>query len=353
MKIAAIDLGTNSIRLLKGIIDDDVLRVGSKQIVTTRLGRGIGKNCELNSVKMLSEKSMKDTVDVLKRWSKELEDWGVDKVSLMATSAVRDAKNNNEFIDMVRKLSGLEVRIISGELEAELGFKGVMLGADTDDISMIVDVGGGSTEIIVGDLKNGIRYAQSLDIGAVRMSEKFNWSEKIDEIDRENLIKYVWNELNIYELNMNKYELNMNKYELKHKYKGVEKYELGVKDIHFNSDKIKKLIGIGGTATSFATIDLKMESYNRKIIQGYEITSQRFKEILSKLCDMDANKRKDVMGLQAQRADIISAGGQIIYSVIEKFGFDRISISDFDNLEGLFASEYNDKFSKVIVGYDI
>ncbi len=354
MKIAAIDLGTNSIRLLKGIIDNGVLTVGNKKIASTRLGRGIGSKTSMGGEKILSEESMAHTIRVLKEWSEELNAWGIEDISVIATSAVRDANNKEEFISRVKEQVGLDIDVITGDMEAQLGFCGVMLGVDTTDLCMIIDVGGGSTELIVGDLKHGVRYGESLNIGAVRMSEKFAGEAGSDaEVDREALGRYILDELSGY---IKRFDVPED--EGMGENCETEKNcatESGCEKINNNSptQNIKNLIGIGGTASTFAAVDLKMVDYNRKLIQGHILSERRFSEILDMLWEMSVEQRREVVGLQRERADIINAGGEIIYSAISKFGFKNIMISDFDNLEGIFAKKYFDKFSEVIVNNEL
>ncbi len=381
MKIAAIDLGTNSIRLLKGVIDSGVLKVGDKKIASTRLGRGIGSKANTGSVKkVLPKEAMVRTVEVLKTWADELSAWGADEVSVIATSAVRDADNRDEFVDMVSTKAGFDVEVISGKEEAQLGFGGVMMGVETSDLCMIIDVGGGSTELIVGDSKSGIYYVESLDIGAVRMSEKFAVSGNEGKLERNALAEYIDSELCGYaerfDVAQGEGEANgdcdmedgceagdrvANACEKFNEHaEGIsvcEKNNENVEGISYcekNNERsatigVSKLIGIGGTATTFSAIDLQMVGYDRKLIQGYNLSERRFGEILDMLSGMNVEQRREVAGLQPERADIITAGGQIIYSSIRKFGFEGITTSDFDNLEGIFASKYSEKFSKVIV----
>ncbi len=333
MRIAAIDIGTNSVRLLKAEINEKILRVGNKKIASTRIGRGIG--IDGNGRKTLSSASMKVTADVLQEWSAELEKWAVDEVSVIATSAVRDACNKDEFIDMVRNTSGLHVEVISGEMEAELGFLGVMLEQNNDDICMIIDVGGGSTELIVGSNAKGILYACSLDIGAVRMSEKFSENKIMDDENKQKFKKFVSDELKMYQNNLCNELLKTQNSNSKNSLRDI----VG----------INKLIGIGGTATSFAAMDLKMLQYDRKNIQGYIIDKDKFSSMQENLYSLDIIERQKIDGLQPQRADIIHAGGQIIYSAIEQFGFENIITSDFDNLEGILSQKYSGKFDKIVV----
>ncbi len=336
MNIAAIDIGTNSVRLLRAVVDDECvnnkcIKVGDKQVVTTRIGEGIDSG-------YLSFAAMKRTSDQLKSWSVQLSDEGVDKVFVIATSAVRDAKNSDDFVKMVYDSSGLDVEIISGDKEAELGFMGVCAGVNksniTSDKFMVIDVGGGSTELILGETTSGIQYAQSLQIGAVRMSERFGNGNILED----NLLEFkqfIDDQLDTYINGMLPYI--------------EKKSDYNIANI---SDFIKRerisLIGIGGTATSFGTMDLEMTEYDRKAVQGYGMSADKFEKIELKLNSMSNEQRYGVKGLQKSRADVIVAGGQIILSAMKKFGFDRISLSDYDNLEGLLLDKLGMEYTVVV-----
>ncbi len=324
MKIATIDIGTNSIRLLRGILKDNQLMIGNKKIATTRIGAGIGNHTDDENI-FLQTEAMDRTVNQLEVWANELSEWGADDISIIATSAVRDAVNKQEFIDLVKQKTSLNVEVVSGNKEAELGFLGVMLGINSDKPVMILDVGGGSTEIIIGTSRDGIIYSSSLNIGAVRMMSKYGNKGRLTSPLKNRMLRFIEEQ--------------------------IDKDRL--MSLKYYKDKPSYLIGIGGTATSFGTVDLSLEPYDRAKIQSYCMDADRFMEIQHNLCEMSVDERKKIIGLEPQRADIIIAGGEIIASIIQKYKFSSMIISDYDNLEGLFADKYGNKFDKIYIVDDV
>ena len=279
MNNSIIDIGTNSIRLLV-YGDKEKLGETSKEIIITRIGEGVDAN------RVISKEAMERTVSGLK----ELKGSSEGEVRAFATSAVRDAANRSEFIEMAKDVAGLDVEVISGEEEAELAFLGARMGFSSDHI-FVIDIGGGSTELIVGK-GDSISYKTSLDIGAVRLREM-----EARGLDRKEVLD-------------------------------------GLLDIEIDIPKGCRAIGIGGTATTAGAIDQYLEEYSRGKIQGYTLTPERIGEIYSELSDMTLKERKSVVGLSEKRADIIVQGLYILIRVLERFGFKELSLSDYDNLEG-------------------
>lgn len=308
MRVAAIDVGTNSVRLLKGEIRNGILYVGNKKLKTTRLGEDVDKN------KKLLQKSMERTAKAIISFSEESKAWGAKEVLISATSAVRDAKNQEHFLQIVKETSGLKIEVVSGEKEAHLGFSGVLSGMDTQvETILVIDVGGGSTELIVGG-ENGIIFAKSINVGAVRMSEKYGKKGQFSLKNWEALLEDIKKELN----------------PLLPKLK---------------SFSFEKFIGIGGTATSFGAMDKKMAVYNRAILQNHKVSLENLHSTNNYLKSLSINQRKEMVGLQPQRADIIVAGGAVIEVVMKVLSLDCMIVSDFDNLEGQLVQAYGDQFS--------
>lgn len=315
VKRAAIDIGTNSVRLLIAEISDGRIEKTYKQVLTTRLGQG------LNNTGMLSETAVNKTIDAIDVLAKKAISMGAQSILAIATSAVRDAINGQQFIRQVQN-TGVSVRVLSGKQEAELGFLGAtaqMSYAATEIV--VVDIGGGSTELVRGDYK-GIIDGVSLNLGAVRLTERLSVTGPIGPLGLERISQHVTSVL---------------------------------EDTNFFIETAQgvRLVGIGGTITSLAAIILGMEVYNRDLIHGHVITLGDIDKTLKKIAPMGLDDRKKLPGLQPERADIIVAGTVILICLMKRMGIESIEVSEWDNLEGLIYSHYiyNHKLSNHKLAY--
>lgn len=297
MRIAVIDIGTNSIRLLIGDADEaepagiKVVRTG---LITTRLGEGIGSERRLNST------AIDRTIKALLEFKKIIEEERADEIIAAATSAVRDAENRLEFLEQARDIIGLEIRVLSGTEEAAMSYCGVVGGLKTaNEAPVVVDIGGGSTEFIWQGSK-GINF-ESLRIGAVRMTEMDSGLADIKLLMSE-VIKPV------------------------------------------KSAGYSRLIGVGGTVTTLAAIDMELTRYDPELVHGYHITRQRVEHILGRLEGMTVEDRRSVAGLQPQRADIIIAGVRIVLAVLDGLDATGITASESDIMYGLFYETIENKY---------
>lgn len=297
MKSAFIDIGTNSIRLL--IVDEDIELVRcKKEVITTRIGAGVDQN------KRLSEKGMNDTVEALKQFVELLETDGIKACKVIATSAVRDSSNRDEFVTRVLNDTGLAVEVISGEEEAELGFLGLVEKRNPEETILAIDIGGGSTELILGS-KEKIERGVSIDIGAVRLTDRFVTTDPIAESEIRDMLACI-----------------------------DEKIESQLAS--FNIDVIDCVIGIGGTITTMAAMKQEMTEYDRKAIHNSVVTVEDLKGIRKSLMSKTIKERQLIKGLQPKRADIILSGQLILERVMHRIGQTDIVISEFDNLEGAY-----------------
>jgi len=296
MKYAVIDIGSNSIRLLTCEIENQQLSVAEKVLTMTRLGKGI------NATKQLAEDRMAQSVAVIGEYKQKAKDFGAEQLYVMATSAVRDASNQKEFLKRVKDKTGLDIDVLSGDVEAEIGYLGVQKGLNRSaDEVLVLDIGGGSTELILGRDAH-IMGKFSHNIGAVRMTDRFFENETMP-VAMTILGDFVRDAL-------------------------AERKDA------FNANGQRCLVGIGGTITTFAAIALQMKTYDSKRIHNFELSLVAIKEITHRLSTLVPEARKKVIGLDPKRADIIVAGGVILCEVMQYYGYDNIIISDFDNLEG-------------------
>lgn len=305
-RIAAIDLGTNSMRLLLCEVEKGIFKNKKKEIITTR----IGKNLSQSGV--MSEKAMNKNIEALKYFKKKAEDFGVEEIIVIATSAVRDANNKDVFIKNTKNQTGLDIRVISGDEEAYIGMLGATYGANPDESILIVDVGGGSTELVLSKDKV-IKYSTSINAGAVRMTENYIMNNPIADNDVKNLEKCL--------------------------------DELFCETLaKLSKEAINRIIAIGGTVTTAAAIYYEMEVYNQEKIHNTMLNSIFINELFEKLKLMSVCERYKVKGLEKERADIIPAGLYIIKFLMNRLKKESIFVSENDNLEGTVI-KYSDVFN--------
>lgn len=286
MRIAAIDIGTNSTRLLVMEKKEKGLERIHSEIKTTRIGEGINNG-------RIQAQPMNRTIAALQLLKEKALELGSEKIIIAATSAVRDAENRQEFIDKAEDIIGCEIKIIPGNLEAELSYLGVVKDLfPTEDKSIaVLDIGGGSTEIVWTNSEGNLRCTSS-QVGAVRMTEGNNNNQEIKA-----LLTPVLNET--------------------------------------REKSFTRLIGVGGTVTTLASIAQKLEVYDWRKVHGYSISIQQIKEIYCDLAAMDRNAREKVIGLQKERADIILAGISILIIIMEELGHNSLLVSESDLLQGM------------------
>ena len=280
MKYAVIDIGSNSVRLMMS----DGQTTEYKQVKTTRLAENMGTE------KILKLGPIERTVSAVSFFVQKAKNENADKIYIFATAAVRQAKNKQEIIDKIKMSTGIDVDVIDGMLEAKLGATGALCGSDGG----IIDVGGASSEVLV--IKNGKTiYSKSINIGAVKV---FN-------------------------------ECGQNKDEI------LSLISNAVKE--FGDIPCTNFYGIGGTATSLASISLKMPVYDPKRVQGHKLTIQEILTLRDILLDMTVEQKRELVGLQPDRAEVIAGGVSIIYEILNIAGVNNLTISENDNLEGYLS----------------
>jgi exopolyphosphatase / guanosine-5'-triphosphate,3'-diphosphate pyrophosphatase len=300
---AAIDLGTNTARLLVGSIDGPIVVHNQVERRITRLGGGFST---LNGI---AEAAQERTVAALKDFADILAKQGIDRVRAVATSAVRDAANGQQFCERVYADTGIRLEVIDGDTEAQLTLRGVLAGLDErPQTLMVFDVGGGSTEYTIA---NGVRtlFTESLPLGVVRLSEgKVTIPAMAEKISRE----------------------------LACLRRRIE--EAGL----LTSLAGATLVGTAGTATTLAAISLRMSEYDYRRVNNYRINLPEIRRIYELLRRMSPNDRLSVPGLEAGREDLIIAGILITVQTMETFGFSSLKVSDFGLLEGVLQTLFPD-----------
>ncbi len=294
MKKAVIDIGTNSCRLFIGEVENKkITKKILKVMRITKLGEGVDKT------KKLSIEGIDRTVEVLKTYRNTIDEYNVKKIKVIATSATRDAKNSKDFIDRVRREANLDIHCISGKKEGTLSFKGAI--SEFNSKIMVLDIGGGSTEFILGDNEK-ISYIESFDVGAVRLNEKFF-------------------------LGMN--EMKDGKLWVSHLLEKLRGYR--------DSDFI--LVGVAGTVTTHVSVLLEMEEYDTDRVHLYRLTKKEIEKNLNLFLKCSLEERKNIVGLHPKRAEVIVAGSYLLLWIMEILGREEIIVSESDILEGLILDD--------------
>lgn len=283
-RVAAIDIGTNSTRLLVADCTGAGLKRIEAGLITTRLGKGMSSG-------LLLQETMLSTADAVGLFYQKALNLGAESVVAAATSAVRDAANKAEFLRLAEERTGLNVRVLSGEEEAALSYRGVLSGLPVDPGSTLVaDIGGGSTEFIW--MHRDHLNLVSVNAGAVRLTDA-----GADEIVIYNILRPTLEEI--------------------------------------KQSAFECLVGVGGTITTLAAIDQRLSVYAPDLVHGYCLRAASVDRILKMLKDMDIPERRKVPGLRPERADIIVAGVNIVKIIMDGLGSEKMLVSECDILDGL------------------
>lgn len=299
MKFAAIDIGSNTVRLLVATVNGGELLPLRHERRVTRLAAG------LHSSGVISSASFDATVSVIEDFVSIARAEGANRIRAVATSALREASNGRELVIAMEAVSGLRVEVISGQEEAGIMSMGVLSGFDSIDNAIIFDIGGGSTEFIAikGD---GIVRAETFPVGVVSMLEKSVSSDPPAEDDKQRLDK----EASLVAV------------------RARERFRQFI-------DRDSVLIATAGTATTLASLDLQLEKYDWRRVQGYVLSLDRLRAMEGELLSVSLEYRRKFKGMDPGRADLIIAGVRLTIKSMEALGFATMTVSDHGLLEGL------------------
>lgn len=290
-----IDIGTNTTRLFIAEVANGVIcSKYYKETEITRLGEGVDKS------RRLKPEAIERTAAAIKRYSEKAAEYGVTSIRAFATSASRDAENSSQFLEKVKDETGIIITVISGEEEGRAAFRGVATDNYAEDIT-VIDIGGGSTEFIYGN-KNEIKFIKSLDIGAVRVKEKFFAEENYSKENFEQCEKWIFSML---------------------------------ESISSLKEKEFELVGVAGTVTTQVSVVKSMKQYNPVEIHKYILSKNEIASNLSLFESKSLEERKNITGLEPKRAEVIISGTFLLQTIMKYFGKESITVSEADILEGL------------------
>lgn len=279
-KYAVLDIGSNSVRLLLHLDGQERL-----ELETTRLGQGVAD-------RMLQPQPVARTIAAIERFCGEARAAGVEEIHAFATSAVRDARNREALLEPIKRLCGVEIDVIPGQIEAELAYMGAAEGRR----ACVIDIGGASTELVAGD--GNVRRAVSLQVGAVRLKERCGKDRTAAEAFLTELFS--------------------------------------AQKSGFSAWEDAPFLGIGGTLTTLAAMQQGLKIYDEKRVHGYVLTHETVLNWVDKLWDLPVEQRV-FPGLKPTRADIIAHGALIAEQFMAAFHRAQIVVSTGDNLHGYLA----------------
>jgi exopolyphosphatase/guanosine-5'-triphosphate,3'-diphosphate pyrophosphatase len=298
-RVAVVDIGSNSTRLLVAEVADGSLRELQRESLVTRLGEGV------DATGRLGDEPQRRVFAAIDSYAEAIERHGADVRTAVLTSAVRDAANGAEFTAVVRERYGLDARTLSGDEEARLTFLGATAARDRDDPTplLVIDIGGGSTELVIG-AGGAVDFHVSTQVGVVRHTERHLHSDPPTRAELEALAMDA---------------------------RGVIEAAVPAEI----RERARAAVAVAGTATSCASIDLALDPYDSARVEGHVLTRARLGELRDRLAAVPLAERRGVTGLDPARAPTIVAGAEVLLQVLSAFGLDAVEVSERDILWGV------------------
>jgi exopolyphosphatase/guanosine-5'-triphosphate,3'-diphosphate pyrophosphatase len=297
MRVGVVDIGTNSTRLLLAEVEGDALTEVERRTAVTRLGEG------LEATGRLSDAAIARVSEALAGYRAALDELGAERVVAVATSAMRDAANGPQFRDEIERRFGLDARTISGDEEARLTFLGATAGRDAGAATLVIDIGGGSTEFVVGHPGGDPEFHISTRMGSVRHTERHLHGDPPTDAELAALAQDA---------------------------RAIVEADV-LADLRTGVDAG---IAVAGTATSLAAIDQELDPYDPERVHGYRLGVASCERLLARLADLTVAQRREVPGLHPDRAPTIVAGAGILFESMRACGLDEIEVSEHDILHG-------------------
>jgi exopolyphosphatase/guanosine-5'-triphosphate,3'-diphosphate pyrophosphatase len=294
MRVATIDIGTNAVLLL--VADsrpDGSTRAVVDRATITRLGEGVDQSRTLSPAAVARTRSCLETYATVAR------ELGAERVAVVGTSAMRDAQGGDELRAAIHSILGVEVRVLSGAEEARMTFAGGLDGLHIEhgtDVALF-DIGGGSTEVVIGrtsEAEPSLTYVESFDIGSVRLTERHVFNDPPTETEIEALCQSA-----------------------RGTFAGIPPLPSGTIPI-----------GVAGTMTTLAAIAIGLTPYVGDRVHGLVLSRERLAHVVRGLAQLDVSSRRNVVGMEPKRADVIVAGGHIALALLERWEAPAVRISD-------------------------
>ncbi len=293
-RVAVIDVGTNSTRLLVADVAGGRVSPLERRSTVTRLGRGVDLSGRL------ATEAIEDVCGAIDTYVGLMEELGAEAVDVIATSAVRDADNGSAFVAELRERFALSPRVLDGSEEARLTYLGATSEALPSEPTLVVDIGGGSTELVVGR-GSEISFHDSLQAGVVRHSERYIAGDPPAASELEELATDI---------------------------RGLIEGSIGT------GVEARRGIAVAGTPTSLAAVELELEPYDPARVHGHTLTLPSIQRMLSRLASAPLAERVEIPGLHPDRAPTIVAGVVILVETMRAFGLEEITVSEHDILYG-------------------
>jgi exopolyphosphatase/guanosine-5'-triphosphate,3'-diphosphate pyrophosphatase len=300
VRVASIDCGTNSIRLLIADVDRDGLRDVVREMRIVRLGQGVDRTGRL------APEALERTRVALADYAAAIRDHGAERVLMVATSATRDAVNRDEFTGVVRAELGVDPEVITGREEAELSFAGAAsVLHEVNGPLLVADIGGGSTELVRGG--DGHLCSHSMDVGCVRMTERHLHDDPPTAAQIDATVADVR--------------------------KAIEAARADVP-----LDEGATFVGVAGTVTTIAAIARGLDRYDPQLIHGSVITAAQVAEVTDRLLRMTHAERAALPVMHPGRVDVIGGGAIVLRTLVEEAGAESVIASEHDILDGIALS---------------
>jgi exopolyphosphatase/guanosine-5'-triphosphate,3'-diphosphate pyrophosphatase len=302
-RVAAIDIGTNSVRLLVADVADDpaapVVTVDRRMRIT-RLGQGV------HASRRLTPEAIERTLAVLREYRGVIDELSAEQVRATATSAARDSENRDEFFVPATDVLGVTPELLSGDEEARLSFAGATADLDAPRPVLVIDIGGGSTEFVVGTTEP--EAMRSLDVGCVRITEQWLHSDPPAPEELSNAVSAVRDEL---------------------------------ADLARELPSLRAaatVVGLAGTITTVAAVEQGLAEYDRDKIHHFRLTREAAEDVFRTLAVESTSERRHNPGLEAERVDVIVGGVVVLVAIFRTFELQDLLVSEADILDGLARS---------------
>jgi exopolyphosphatase/guanosine-5'-triphosphate,3'-diphosphate pyrophosphatase len=299
VRVAAVDCGTNSIRLLVADLEGPEKKDVHREMRVVRLGEGVDRTG------LLAPAALERTRAAARDYATTCRDLGVERTRFVATSATRDAGNRGDFVALVQDAFGIEPEVVSGDEEAALSFLGATRGLVAEPPFLVVDIGGGSTELVLGT--DRVEAAASVDVGCVRLTERH----------------------------------------LRDDPPGPEQVAAALADVEralaaaarlVPVDRARTAVGLAGSVTTVAAMALGLPSYQPERIHLSRISAQDVRAVTDRLLSMTRAERAEVPSMHPGRVDVIGGGALVLRAVVDRFGLEEVLVSESDILDGIALS---------------